>query len=294
MGNIFIHSGPNNRILLLLLTCLIAGCNNNFQPLDESMEKTYSMHGLLDLSADTNWVRVMPVRKSIERGLSQIDVEVSLIRESNNEAMQMHDTIMALPQNTYAWNFWTDEPLQASESYTVQAVSESGETVTATATIPPDFPTPTVLFNERTNRCHIAISDLAENIVVAEITYSFRLPIETSFQPDTSDIYYYTVSYLNSLEMVFSGWEFTVDELPRIASEYDVSVNDLINPKGEILIVSADENWVMTDPEEAQLPGVHSNVSSGLGVVSGIVSKRLPLRPNIEDQQDMIFCPPLN
>ena len=280
---------------ILILVCLIAaiGCETNFQPLEENTEFKYTMYGILDLSADTHWVRVMPVRSSILRDSIDNDITVTLIRESTGEHIPMQDSLHTLAQNNYVWNFWTDIPLYPSESYTVQAVTEEGEITSATATIPPDYPQPRVEFSERTNRCHITISDLVENIAVAEIEYSFRIPVDASFEPDTSDTFYHTVSYLNSIEPVFNGYEFTVDELPIIAGDYGVTVDQLVDLYAEILVVSADSNWQKTNPDEGEIPGVNSNVKNGLGLVSGIVSKRLPLRPTIEDQQDMLFCPPV-
>ncbi len=275
--------------IVLMGVALAIGCDNSFEPLKENNLYNYSMYGVLDQSADTQWVRVMPLRTTILRGPISNDANVFMIRENDGQAVQLQDTLMQLAQNTYVWNFWTDVALNSEYTYTIQAISPEQEKTSATANIPPDFGNPEISYDSRTERCFVDIKGDVEHLVVAEITYTFRV----LYDGEPSGFQHYSISSLNEIEELFGGIKrFEVYNLSEITRVYGVSENQIIDLSGELLVVSADSNWYDFNKDAAEIPGKYSNVKNGLGLVTGVVSKRLPYRPNVPGQENLTFCPP--
>lgn len=289
------YSQKNRLVKFKITVCVLAvaflwGCENSFEPIKENNLYNYSMYGILDLSADTQWVRVMPLRNSIFRDSVGNDATVSLTRESTGQTEQLQDTLLRLAQNSYVWNFWTTTPLHPQEDYTVTAESPEGEVTSATASIPADFPTPEIYYRENTENCHIIISAEVERPVVVEITYEFQI----EHNDELSSITRFPISHIRNLVESFGGnMELVINsDIAAIAQEYNVLTNQIVNLSAELLIVSADSNWTELDMDGADLPGENSNVENGLGIVTGIVSKSFPLRPNREGQEHYDICPP--
>ncbi len=54
------------KYCLLLTACcmlVLSGCNRSFEPFKENNTYYFSIYGYLDVSADTQWVRVSPARQ---------------------------------------------------------------------------------------------------------------------------------------------------------------------------------------------------------------------------------------
>ena len=277
-----------SQLLALFLVTLFTGCENSFEPIKENNLYNYSMYGILDLSADTQWVRVMPLRTTIFRDSMPNNATVTMTRESDGLTEQLQDTLIRLAQNSYVWNFWTTQQLLPNETYTIKAESPEGEVTTGQAHIPSDFPLPELFFRENTGNCHIIIDSIVERIVVAENSYEFQIQRDL-----ISGINTFSISHVGDVKPTFTGnHEIVFDDVPAIAAENNVSPQQIVNVDGKGLIVSADTNWVGLDIQNVELPGEASNVVNGLGVVTGIVSKRFELRPTREDQLNYTMCPP--
>lgn len=276
--------------ICVFAVAVLWGCENSFNPIKENNLYNYSMYGILDLTADTHWVRVMPLRNTIFRDSMGNDATVRLIRESTGQTEQLEDTLLRLAQNTYVWNFWTTTTLHAQEDYTLTAESPEGEITSGTASIPADFPPPEIYYRENTENCHIIIDSIVERLVVAEITYEFQI----QHNNEITSVIRFPISHIRSVQEAFGGdHELVINsDVATLADEHDVSPSQIVNLSGELLLVSADSNWTELDMEGADLPGENSNVKNGLGIVTGIVSKSFPLKPNREGQEHYSICPP--
>lgn len=56
---------------------LLVACDQTFEPLGQN-DSPFSMFSILNASADTQWVRVMPIRKSVFSEAAPIDATVTL------------------------------------------------------------------------------------------------------------------------------------------------------------------------------------------------------------------------
>lgn len=277
-----------NSTLCVLAAAILWGCENSFDPLKENNRYNYSMYSILDLSSDTQWVRVMRPRDTINKdSLAPNDATVSLIRESDGRTVELHDSLTALSEGTFVWNFWTTEQLISNETYTVQAESPAGDITYGTAHIPPDYPTPEVQTAEGSYEYSIRIDDPIERIVVAEVTYAFRA---IYIPGDTSSFQEHSISHVNDLEEAGNGYQLSTNDIPYIANEHSIPENRIINISAEFLIVSADSNWIGLDIYGSDLPGESSNIENGLGLVTGIVSKRVHLSGCNDPNNEVVAC----
>lgn len=275
--------------VLMVTSLIIYGCEQSFEPINQDNQYNYTMYSVLDLSADTQWVRVMPVRNSVFKDSVPNNATVSLTRLSTGESEVLKDSLFRLSQDTYVWNFWTNTPLHQNEDYLVEAVSPEGDVTSATASIPSDFPESEIYFRENTGECYIQINGLAEYIPVVEIEYRFRLQRDI-----LSGFYRYSISHVQAMQPGIAGGKQIVvqNDIQAIANEFNVETSQFRDVSGQLTVVSSDSNWYDVNEEAAEVPGRLSNVENGLGLVTGIVSKRQPWRPNIEEQQQFLFCPP--
>lgn len=98
-------------IFVIFLALFGIGCETEFDPLQERDRYPFSMYGFLDLHADTQWVRVMPVLDSlVTHNPEPIDAHVTLTREMTGETTVLDDSLFFYGSFAYAWNYRTAEP----------------------------------------------------------------------------------------------------------------------------------------------------------------------------------------
>ena len=62
----------------LITLFALASCDQGFDPALEQ-EKYFSIFGVLDLDADTQWIRVMPIRSSAQSSSGEVDATVTVV-----------------------------------------------------------------------------------------------------------------------------------------------------------------------------------------------------------------------
>ncbi|MEX0720062.1 MAG: hypothetical protein WD059_05295 [Balneolaceae bacterium] len=256
------------------------GCESTFEPLQENGRYHFSIFGALDHSADTQWVRVMPIMDTVFVNSSEpIDAEVTMTRLSTGESSVLNDSLFRFSDRSIAWNFWTTTPVHADEEYMITAMASDGSSSRATVSIPPAFPEPEVNYSFNDEEGIVNISGVHQ-LVVADIIYTFTILTDAGETPNPIEI---NISHLDRLSHVSSSsYRFFPNDVGRIASEYGVTGERILIKKREVLVVSGSAEWPDFEElseDEAFLPEINSNVEDGLGVLVGIVSKRLSLVP---------------
>src|SRR5688572_20013007 len=77
---------------LLLAPLLVAGCEKPFEPLATS-GIVFSIYGQLEATRDTQWVRVMLMRESVETSPGPIDAVVTLEEIETGSKVVMSDSL---------------------------------------------------------------------------------------------------------------------------------------------------------------------------------------------------------
>jgi len=257
------------RIGWLLGALLFTACDEPFEPFVTSGPEL-SVYGLLDASADTQWIRVTGVRQSVITAPEPPGAAVTLQRVGTTEMIEFRDSVFSYESTNlessaglHARNFWTDEPLIPGATYRLQVTRADAAPATAMVTIPEDADTVVVGvlrqglgdYVRMVGVSHLATLDVLpgltgcpsyqggalsthpdedEEIVTSIVRHLVCLG--TGRQPDTIRAW--------EIQMVFSGaaWPF-------------------------------DPNWTET---EALIPGLASNVDGGLGFVGGVHRRTVP------------------
>lgn len=273
--------------LVLVILVSVSGCDSTFEPLKPSDDIVFSMFGTLDLHADTQWVRVMPVGKKLLPNDSTISrAEVTLTRLETGETVTMRDSLFAFRNNTFILNYWTDTPLHPEEDYLLVAESDDGRTSRAMVSIPPALPRPITNYSTEEEEGVVVIPS-SDSVVVAETRFLVR-PL-TPFGPAPDEEF--SFSHLDQLFKNNDGhYIFPVEVVSRIRDE--LKTNFLILEREVVIALGSDEWPDLSDltEEEAAIPGTHSNVENGTGIVAGVASRKAPLKRCVNENDELIPC----
>lgn len=280
----------------------MTGCNETFEPWQENDQYFYSIYGYLDATADTQWVRVMPVRRDLFLEPKPIDARVTLEEVQSGKSTVMTDSLFSYAHNRYAYNFWTTMKLQSGHTYRTTVKRSDGNFSYAEVTLPEDFPTPKVQIDYR--------SEIPINTVVFIDEVERLADVQTVFHPEfdlTGEEYLVGRSHLRdtvrkesgNLEIIINPEEdfqfldnFYHMTPPVGITQYLTSSSPYGPPL--IFIASAGPGYHFfpsIDGKIEALPEGVSNVENGTGYLAGIVSKTIPYKSCTEgDSIEIVPC----
>lgn len=253
-------------------------CENSFQPLQENNQYAFTMYGTLDFHADTQWVRIMPIGKTLLPKDSIPDpTTVALIRKKTGETTFFSDSLFRFGGDTYVSNYWSTKPLVANENYTLIAENSNGDQSLSNIHIPSPLPLPTVEYS--TEREVGFISGFsADPLVSLETRYLVQVTDERCL-PEREII----LSHLEDIVPSGDGsFVLKIDNLSKISKLLGVIPGDFIINHRELVLIAASTDWPdLTDLSEQEivLPDVVSNVEHGTGLVAGISRRILEISP---------------
>ena len=253
----------------LLASALAAGCDRPFDPLQENLNGPFSMIGYLDLGADTQWVRVMPVRQSLLSAPEPIDAAVTLEHLGTGRTVSLRDSVFRyadarLGTDAYAHLYWTTERLEPKERYRLRATRSDGEASSAVVEMPEELQ---FTYSNLRDTAHVELQ--AHRLLFVETIHAMRTP---TGEPGGS-------AARRQLRNPPSGDPprhiVSVDGAPLFRMGL-VDVRRI-----EMRIVVAHSTW----PSETAPPDVvagsaadtmPSNVENGVGFVGGVATRTIP------------------
>jgi len=272
--------------LWLAAAGLLAGCETSFEVFAES-DAHFSLFGVLDVSADTQWVRVETLQDSLLTDTKPLDAVVTMTHLPSGRRVAWRDSLFQFIGGSTAYNAWTDEPILPLETYRLEVTRADGAMSAVTVTLPDTFPDPLLnvspfsLINLPVsgNVCARTFEMLiqVERFAALEITY--HVPTRRGM------VRKYSVSYVLKAARLESGaYEVIVpwvDDLKQLAAlDRDISIDELLRLSAvELLVAAAGPNWPENslDDETVALPGAVTHIEHGFGFVGGVVSKRLDI-----------------
>lgn len=132
--------------LALLASLVLVGCDDTFSPIEASSVR-FSIVGYFDASADTQWVRVTPLRPLVLTTPDPLGATVTLRHLGTDRAVELRDSVFRFEvadpelgsEGVFVHNYWTTEPIEPGASYRL-TISEGGAILAETAVeIPPDY-----------------------------------------------------------------------------------------------------------------------------------------------------------
>ncbi len=276
------ESLPTYRLTLFTLFCIVTfvgftSCEQAFSPVNENSPYIYAIQGYLDASADTQWVRVMPIRNSIDLEQNPPATVTLEHPESGNTAV-MNDSLFDYIY-THARNFWSTMDIEPGQTYTVTAERSDGASSSVTVTLPEDFPTPIVKTGSGSfDFVHINGVEKLADVHTRYHTSSGEIVSIPHIQDTVSRPSADFVVAINSAEDIKALSEHNVESYTR----------------KQIFVAAGGPGWPpmgSIDENLISMPEGVSNVDNGAGYLAGIVSKTLPYKSCFDDNGEYTPCP---
>ena len=131
----------------LCLVVAAAACDESFEPIAPS-ELAFSVFGYLDASADTQWIRVMPIRPLKVTSQDALAGTVTLEHLGTGRILELRDSLFRFSspsdpdlgsEGVYLHNFWTLEDIEPGAAYRFSATRAGKEPAEAVVEIPLDY-----------------------------------------------------------------------------------------------------------------------------------------------------------
>ncbi len=121
----------------LCAAVVTAACDESIEPTAPT-DLALSVFGYLDASADTQWVRVMPIRSLKVTSEEALEATVTLEHLGTGRIVELRDSLFGF-SSSYVHNFWTLEDIEPGAAYRFSARLEGKEPAEAVVEIPGDY-----------------------------------------------------------------------------------------------------------------------------------------------------------
>ncbi len=288
-------------IFCLLLISVISSCEDTFEPFEENEKFFFTMYGYLDASADTQWVRISPVRGTFDAPPEIPDMEVNLDNLSDGSSVLMNHKLVQFGNQFNAINVWTEKKVQSGINYRVRALNPNGSESQVVVTIPDSFPTPKILTEAIPGRPvkYFLLIDEVERLADVQSRWHFRL--STPFWEEERFHTFSLRELVGEVETVPNSYrvELTPDKEQEIIMENSLVLSipggQIEFLENQLFIASAGPEWnndiASIEDLVYNLPDGFSNVEDGLGYMVGIYSRNIPFRTCLNEARQLVGCP---
>jgi hypothetical protein len=130
-----------------VVAVLVAACDHGFEPLSPGREALVSVFGYLDPSADTQWIRVMPIRPLKTTSRDSFDASVTLTEVGSGRIIALRDSLVSFSAGgaatdtatAFVHDFWTTERITPGATYRFSATRPGEPVAEAVVTVPQRF-----------------------------------------------------------------------------------------------------------------------------------------------------------
>jgi len=253
---------------------IATGCDTRLDPFQES-DLHFSVFGYLDAAADTQYLRITPLRDSIALSPGPLDAVARLENLSSGRQILLHDSLFRF-EDRIAYNFWSAQPVEHGATYRLTVTRSDGAASTATVTLPPPFPEPTLAFPQQPNLPPSALTVSIEmpgieRLAALILIVTYRFPGEAEANAQTL-----TLSYLDRVAELSDGLGLQFAPYNDFFSRARSCplVDDV-----QVVIAAAGPEWpdfLALDDETLALADIVTNVDHGVGILGGVSKHVLP------------------
>lgn len=288
-------------LLLIASGMLIfSSCDDSFDPIQENDKYFFSIFAFLDVSADTQWVRVAPARRQIDAPPEVPEMLVTLEHLESGETAVMKDSLFGAGSGFNYINFYTGMGIEPNQTYRLKAERPDGTSSHVSVSTPGNFPTP-IFFQELSSTIERQIYQIilkTENIVDVQTWWFVRITsddgvVEKKFTFPYADRLQWVKAYEGAYvaEFVYQDEVGTVMNSPIIRNSPNPEVEILHR---QIYVAKGGPEWDDTisgiDDIEYFVDGTASNVVNGLGYMVGVYSKVVPYDTCKDDSGWIMAC----
>ena len=125
----------------------LGACDSSFEPIAEG-DVHFSVFGYLDAAADTQWIRVMPVRPLMTTSPDSFGATVTLEELGTGRVIALRDSVLGFSHHAdaevdavtaYVHDFWTTEPIRPGATYRFATTRGGDDPAEAVVEVPADY-----------------------------------------------------------------------------------------------------------------------------------------------------------
>lgn len=262
-----------SHLIILSICCALfitSSCNNTFDPLQKDQPYAFSMYGFLDVHADTQYVRVMPILESLlPNHLDTVDYSVTITRISNQETVEMSPERFDFGTDMSFWNFLTNIQIYPNESYLIRSTNSDGFHTSVFVHLPDTLPEPQVDDYNFSDESGLITGFYSDTLVSAGMLYVY------TDAASSGQIYTQYISHLNEGLILDGSYRFRFRNFARLPRNIRIL-------QREFHIVTATTSYPDLKDlsfDEMTIPTLVTNVENGTGFVAGISRRIVPITP---------------
>ncbi len=270
------------RLLLcaVLLSLLLGSCEESVNPILESNQQ-FTLFGTLDMEQDTQYVRVIPIRPTLEGDTREpLNVTFTSTDLVAGDVITWRDSLVNFPDGSFGYVFYSPLHLRPGHTYRIEVRSPDSGVVTSAETTVPTEPQPVVMpetvefiFTTQVRASQqILWQGIAEEPYGIEQWYRFFTVGNFGFQ----DVRLPYVPINGPAEGQADTWEITLNLVrDRDTMETFIELNESTSLAGlGLRLTLLDGAFVPPggafDLEVLAQPGTLSNVENGFGFVGSV------------------------
>ena len=267
-----------DRIFILVLAiaaaAMTAGCETAVDPFQPS-DMYFSIGGVIDASAETQFVRLSPLRRSAVISPDPLDAVVTTTDLATGETAVWRDSVFALVPSGIAHNVWTTFDFEAGHTYRFEARSPEGNVSSAVVDLPEAVPEVVIQIPPFSSTAIINVLNVEK---LADLRLIFCGRVAGSGLVERVDI-----PLIERVSEFQHGFTTRVEAF-ELARQNDIDQIYWIR----VLAMGAGEEWPDfedVDEETLALAETLSNVENGAGYLGGVTS-RLAYWPGFTEPVD--------
>jgi hypothetical protein len=287
LGLLFLLASRKYSVLFLLVFGVVfVSCESEFEPFESGI-LTASMYGYLDTAADTQFVRVMPMRRQLQRNGDPFDGQVSITDIDSGQRYDMQDSLVTLSDGSKATVYWAAFKPRQQRRYELMAAHNDGRNAIARVTVPNAVPKDSI---------YVLPAILLGKLIVPiyllsheKPPFDFRMIYEVS-ECDTCARDRITIRYIGDITgrkvAKPNGWHIEADLIAdskdvrkEWAARHGRQPTTLYMHGMTMQAATVSEGWVppsgVFDPITMIMPGAHSNVEGGEGFFGAVARYEL-------------------
>jgi len=253
---------------------LVVACDESFDATAPS-ELAFSVFGYLDASADTQWIRVMPIRPLKVTEQDADGTTVTLEHLGTGRIFELRDSLFRFSPDSdteggsdgaYVHNFWTVEDIEPGAAYRFSAWLEGEDPVEAVVEIPRDYEVE-VAINQFPGRWGI------DELRINGVKHIPFLTTATQFYDDCDPIVNRVRYAARSADDGIHLMELTK---PMVVTPDHCGALWVSNRT--LWIVGSETVWPTAGDSPITLgeSGLTSNVTNAVGFIGGVLTKEVP------------------
>lgn len=281
---------------IIMIVLLLFSCHESFEPLLENETAPFSIYGFLDTSADTQWIRIAPLRQQIDMPPEKPEMLVRLEHIESGHSQIMKDSLFLRADGFNYLNAWSNINIEPAQTYRLTVTRLDGLQSHVTVSTPDEFPTPRVLFVDDVARVFISGIDRLADV---HTRWLVRI-IAPDSGWDFKRIFW--IPHRHRVRHIATSGDYEL-RISIVSDFANILEQIVIPPRGElqveviqkqIYVASGGPEW---NEEIAFLgdlvyahPDIILNVENGVGYLIGVTSKAIPFESCYNDQFELIAC----